>query len=147
MLSLQSLETRRKCQRRFKAKRRAERIAEGTCEDCGKRPARDSKRTCHPCADTRARYHRNKKIKVIEEYGGTCACCGDNTIEFLTIDHINGGGGKHRKSLNITSGASFYDWLIRNDYPSGYRVLCMNCNGALGFYGYCPHERKLHAVV
>jgi hypothetical protein len=30
-----------------------------------------------------------------------------------------------------------------------YRVLCHNCNMALGFYGYCPHhpERSEQAVA
>jgi hypothetical protein len=29
--------------------------------------------------------------------------------------------------------------LARNGFPDGYRVLCHNCNMALGQYGYCPH--------
>jgi hypothetical protein len=27
----------------------------------------------------------------------------------------------------------------------GYRVLCMNCNFALGHSGYCPHQRRRQA--
>jgi hypothetical protein len=30
--------------------------------------------------------------------------------------------------------------LRQNSYPTGYRVLCHNCNFALGHYGYCPHK-------
>jgi hypothetical protein len=48
-------------------------------------------------------------------------------IEVLSIDHINGGGGKHRKELKGKSGHGFYLWLIQQGFPKGYRVLCWNC--------------------
>jgi hypothetical protein len=54
----------------------------------------------------------------------------------LGIDHINGGGTKHRKEIK---NFGIYKWLIDNNYPLGYRVLCHNCNCSLGFNGYCPH--------
>ena len=86
------------------------------------------------------------KIKVIEYYsGGTgkCACCPEKYIEFLTIDHINGNGNQHRREIKAAGQyLKFYGWLIRNNFPEGYRVLCMNCNFARGKYGYCPHERN-----
>jgi hypothetical protein len=34
---------------------------------------------------------------------------------------------------------NLYLYLRANHYPLGYRVLCMNCNFAIGHYGYCPH--------
>lgn len=77
-------------------------------------------------------------------YGGnppSCACCGETRLEFLTVDHIDGGGGKHKKEINKT-GDGFYNWLITNHFPSGYRVLCYNCNLSLGHLGYCPHEKE-----
>lgn len=69
-----------------------------------------------------------------------CSCCGELNEEFLTIDHINGGGNKHRKSLGLIGGRRFYQWLKKNGYPSGYRVLCFNCNMAFGLFNYCPHQ-------
>jgi len=87
------------------------------------------------------KYRQRKKIEVINHYGGKCACCGESNIEFLAIDHINGGGNKHLKELfGHVGGGDFYRWLIRNDFPEGYRVLCHNCNFSLGVYGYCPHQ-------
>jgi len=80
------------------------------------------------------------KTEVISAYGGRCECCGESAMEFLTIDHVNGGGTKHRKVVG--AGGTFYYWLRRNNYPSGYRVLCMNCNCSYGSYGYCPHKTK-----
>lgn len=82
--------------------------------------------------------HRNIRLRCIEHYGGTCACCGENRYEFLAIDHINGGGGKHRKK----TGGHTERWLVKNNFPQGYRILCHNCNQSLGLYGYCPHKKN-----
>lgn len=70
---------------------------------------------------------RNQQIKleVIFHYSdGTMQCvrCGFGDIRALTIDHIAGGGHKHRKEIK-----SIYPWLRRNGYPGGYQTLCMNC--------------------
>ena len=67
----------------------------------------------------------------------SCACCGENKLEFLAIDHIKGNGFKHRKEIK---NPSIFYWLIKNNYPKGFRVLCHNCNLSLGYYGYCPHK-------
>ena len=86
---------------------------------------------------------RNRRIEVLTHYSnGTpkCKCCGEDTYEFLSIDHIDGGGGKHRKEIR---GNNFYNWIIKNSFPVGYQVLCHNCNQAKGLYGKCPHETKI----
>ena len=69
------------------------------------------------------------KIEVLTHYGNgklSCVRCGFEDIRALTIDHIKGGGWKHRRSLGL-SGNMFYRWLQRNSYPKGYQTLCMNC--------------------
>jgi hypothetical protein len=86
--------------------------------------------------------NRQYKRDVMDHYGGKCACCGEDRIEFLAIDHINGNGNQHRRENNLRSGLSTYRWLIKNNYPSGFQALCHNCNAAKGYYGYCPHQRK-----
>lgn len=49
-------------------------------------------------------------------------------IRVLTIDHINGGGNKHRKRIHVFGGGSnFYLWLKKHKFPLGYRVICFNC--------------------
>ncbi len=72
-----------------------------------------------------------QKLKVLAHYGsgGALACvnCGFGDIRALTIDHIGGNGNKHRKKEGVGSGAGFYYWLIKNNYPEGYQTLCMNC--------------------
>jgi hypothetical protein len=83
-------------------------------------------------------YKRRLKLKIIEEYGGKCVCCGENRFEFLTIDHINGDGKQHRKELGANM---LYNWLKKNNFPKdNFQLLCMNCNFAKGHFGKCPHE-------
>lgn len=80
------------------------------------------------------------RLDAIEAYGGACQCCGENQWEFLTIDHLNGGGRKHRKRFG--GGWLFYRWLKNEGYPKDeFRLLCYNCNCVRGHLGYCPHER------
>lgn len=99
---------------------------------------------CRTCIQTQfkprdaARRLRNR-IAVLTHYSnGTpqCACCKLRQLEFLALDHINGGGRQHRKQLKT---ASIYVYLVARNFPTGYRVLCHNCNMSLGIYGYCPH--------
>lgn len=89
----------------------------------------------------------NLRKQVIQHYGGECACCGENIFEFLAIDHINGGGIKHRKEVfgknwRTGTGQNMCRWLRKNGFPKGFQVLCHNCNSAKGFYGQCPHEKE-----
>lgn len=91
-----------------------------------------------------AEYNRRLKQDTVKAYGGACACCGESTFEFLAVDHINGGGRQHRKSIGVTGGSSMYAWLRRHGFPkSQFQLLCHNCNCAKGFYGSCPHTRSV----
>jgi hypothetical protein len=69
--------------------------------------------------------NRRLKVEVIAAYGGKCSCdgCGESRIEFLTNDHIGGGGRKHY--AEIGGPAAFYPWLKTNHFPSGFRVLLL----------------------
>jgi hypothetical protein len=89
-------------------------------------------------------YYKRLRLEVLTHYGGNppkCACCGESHIEFLSIDHIKGGGNKHRKSLS--GNREIYRWLIKNNFPEGFQILCHNCNLSKGFYGYCPHKEGI----
>ena len=78
------------------------------------------------------------RAEVLAHYGGQCACCGEPEPAFLQIDHINGGGTKHRKELGL--GGRIYEWLRKHGFPAGFRVLCANCNAAIAHGGICPHQ-------
>jgi hypothetical protein len=90
-------------------------------------------------------YARNFRIAVFNHYGHSCKCCGETEPNFLQIDHIDGGGNKHRKLIGRSH---LYSWLVKNNYPKGFQVLCTNCNFAKGHYGVCPHqlEKKARAT-
>jgi hypothetical protein len=98
-------------------------------------------------AENPERYKETKKLEsqrvraaVFTAYGNKCACCGESRWQFLAVDHINGGGRKHIQENGLSYGSKFYRWLIRNEFPEGYRLLCHNCNTARGHWGFCPHE-------
>ena len=80
--------------------------------------------------------------KVLAHYGGKCTCCDENTPVFLAIDHINGGGNKHKREIK-RGGEGFYRWIVKNNFPKGFQILCHNCNQAKHILGHCPHQGKL----
>lgn len=85
------------------------------------------------------------KLKVFNHYSKgkmDCSCCGERYIEFLTIDHVHGNGASELRNLKLKGGRHFYSWLIKNNFPRGYRILCMNCNYSRGRHGFCPHKNK-----
>jgi len=113
----------------------------GLCSQCGKNhPAGKGKR-CQTCIDKRNDWYKGsptqakdksrreqRRAIVIEHYGGKCVHCGESRPECLAIDHINDGeGNSHRKQIN-KYGSTFYKWLVDNNFPEGFRVLCHNCN-------------------
>jgi hypothetical protein len=76
----------------------------------------------------------NQKIRaeVIAHYSNnknTCNQCGFCDIRALAIDHIDNNGAQHRKSIKR---ANIYIWLKQNGFPTGYQVLCFNCNWIKG---------------
>jgi hypothetical protein len=86
-----------------------------------------------------------RKLAVFEAYGGNaCACCGETEPTFLTIDHVNNDGGAKRRSGEHPAGsAPIYRWLIKNNFPPGFQVLCMNCQFGKKYNGgVCPHQSR-----
>ncbi len=80
------------------------------------------------------------KKEVFEHYGKKCNCCGESNQMFLTMDHINGGGTTHRKSIK---GEKITSWLYRNNFPKGFQTLCFNCNWGKHINGgICPHQEE-----
>lgn len=93
-------------------------------------------------------YWQQLRHEVIMAYGGyVCTCCGETEPMFLSIDHVNNDGAKHRraigefKSNGKGAGSRTLKWLKDNGYPRGFQVLCMNCNcGKQRNKGFCPHH-------
>jgi len=151
----------------------ARRTAKGLCAKCGRRKvAKNSNRHCGTCLRqmreaARARrakdpaahaaaareWYQQTRLRIIDHYTQgtrTCACCGlDDGHEFLCLDHVNGDGSEHRKTLKASSGAKLFSWIIRNNFPDTIQVLCYNCNCAKGFSsdGICPHQRRQNGMA
>lgn len=105
----------------------------GLCRKCyGKnyynhRPKKD-------IAGYRKKLRKERRSQVFKKLGSVCKCCGLTDERFLTVDHVYGGGGKHRKR---TSDIQILKEVLRE--PEKYQLLCYNCNMAKGVYGQCPH--------
>jgi len=72
-------------------------------------------------------WRETKHMIVIQVYSDICMeceLCGEDDIDVLTIDHIDGGGLKHLKTI---PNRDLYAWLGNNNFPDGFRVLCWNC--------------------
>lgn len=109
------------------------------CERCRRRTRERQQADPHYNEEHRL-LTRRQRNQVLDHYGRRCACCGEGHEEFLTIDHVNGDGAQHLTTAGYRyRGPQLYGWLIRNDFPEGFRTLCFNCNFALGHHGYCPH--------
>lgn len=89
--------------------------------------------------DMRSKRHKELRQIAFDGYGGKCTCCGESTFEFLALDHVGGGGNRDRK---IRSTRQIADYVIKNNFPKDFTVLCHNCNLAKGFFGECPHQKN-----
>lgn len=84
----------------------------------------------HILAQTR-QHQQEVKREVLSHYGNgnlVCVVCGEKDIRVLCIDHIDGGGNKHREKLRLNGGYPFYRYLKIIGFPEGFQVLCANCN-------------------
>jgi hypothetical protein len=94
----------------------------------------------------KARFREDRIAALLHYSAGDikCACCGERTIDFLTLDHVNNDGAAHRRSLGVgrIGGQSFYARLRVAGYTYPYlAVACFNCNMARAFHaGLCPHR-------
>jgi hypothetical protein len=94
----------------------------------------------------RSKENRNTKERVerywqliLDAYGRRCYCCGCEYEDFLTLHHVNGDGGEHRR--NRSSSKLVLLDVIREGFPRDkYGIACMNCNFAMRWGKICPHE-------
>lgn len=130
-----------------------DRIKKNQCTRCGKDELYTNTK-CSSCASDdvlyKKRNHVKLKYEVIGHYGGICVCCGESWLEFLTLDHTNNDGAKHRLKLKTweATGIGFYKWVKRNGFPNDLQVLCWQCNCGKNFNGgICPHRVRNDLVL
>ena len=64
----------------------------------------------------------------------------------LDVDHVRGGGNKHRKSLKHRGVAYFYSVVMKDVKNSGgmFQILCCNCNHSKRRNGgICEHKTEV----
>lgn len=88
------------------------------------------------------RHYVKLRSEIFTHYGLKCACCPENNLDVLEIDHIGGDGAEWRLSTGVHSGQATYQWLKKKGFPSGFRTLCANCNQSSGSHDICWHERQ-----
>lgn len=90
------------------------------------------------------RRHLRNKEKIFAAYGGRiCKCCGETEECFLSIDHIENNGNRLVTSGVHPQGTQFYEWVVKNGFPAGLQILCMNCQfGKKNNKGVCPHQLR-----
>lgn len=124
------------------------------CLQCGDNLGESKGKRCQTCIDRRNAWYQGSttqtkdKVRrdenraiVLAHYGGKCVKCNESKPTCLAIDHIEGGGNTHRKEIG-KYGSGFFKWLIDNDFPEGFQILCHNCNMSKHLNGgICPHLR------
>ena len=104
----------------------------------------------------------DQRLKILQGYSKRlsnsdipcCNCCGLNEyLDFLALDHIT--GKKQMDSIPelVKLGYSsklennkLKDWIIKNNFPKGFQILCWNCNISKGYSknNKCPLKNKPH---
>lgn len=144
-----------------------------TCEGCGEEKPRSAfhqsknrswlRKFCGKCRYagdreaillTAKKRHAHLRRLVFKAYGSVCACCGEHRETMLTIDHVNNDGAEHRKALMANAkthkwrsanigGTALYADLVRRKFPSGFQLLCANCNASKSRNGgVCEHQTE-----
>jgi len=106
--------------------------------------------------------HKGLRKKILLEYSKRhsnsdipcCRCCGLNShIAFLALDHIAGAKAmdsvKELTEIGYSSKmstSSLFIWIVKNNFPDDFQILCHNCNHAKGHSkdNKCPLENISH---
>lgn len=116
----------------------------GRCAYCGGAITDEriatNERTHDACLAKRRALWTTYRLRVIQGYGGACACCGLHDERFLSIDHVFNNGNEHRRE-NGGGNRWLMIEIIKRGFPPEYQLLCFNCNCAKSTNGgVCPHE-------
>jgi len=129
-----------------------------------RRPENKAKQKKFRRSPERRAWHKlnreTKRLKILKHYSKQlsksnipcCNCCGENfDISFLAIDHIAGKKQMDSEPKLLKLGYSsslagdfFLAWIIKNNFPDGFQILCHNCNYAKGIVrnkNKCPHKK------
>lgn len=65
---------------------------------------------------------------LFEVLGRKCTDCGETDRRVLQVDHVQGGGSRHRREVG--SGPNYYRIILREigQHYGKYALVCANCN-------------------
>lgn len=107
---------------------------------CCKNYAKENRARCEKhlkiARETNIRqYHKFRRQVMFHYSEGKLECkkCGIKDYRVLQIDHIYNDGQKEKKEINprMKKGCGtlfFYYWIVKNNFPQRYQILCINCN-------------------
>lgn len=116
-----------------------------SCSNCRINDAKSSMMFRSKNSSYSRNYMKTIVIEALNHYGGQiCNCCGEKNTYFLSIDHINNNGADHRREIGCVTGKNLARWLKKIGWPSGYQIMCFNCNcGRAKNKGVCPHNEDM----
>lgn len=127
------------------------------CKECAASYGKEYARVNHIRVKRNAWSLRRKYRQIaFSHYSGSpprcqCAACPNPQVDpiFLDIDHIDGLSTEERDYVKThgyrkRSGKALWGWLIENNFPAGFQVLCVSCNqGKSRNRGICPHLQNV----
>ena len=97
----------------------------GICSTCGNETESQPYR-CNSCNVIVAqKYRRQLRDDIFQWLGNECNECGFDDPRAFQIDHLNGGGRQHRKSMN-DSPTVYLRYVL--EHLDEFQLLCANCN-------------------
>lgn len=147
-----------KHRREYQRVKRAQLKKNNLCTDCRAQPPTPNRTRCVDCLrrcslytkryvlanvvavkQAKQKYYNTIRKAVFAAYGDCCTCCGETELPFLAIDHID---GIVREGQKKKKGSELCVWLKKQNFPSGYQILCHNCNAAVRWGRTCPHQEE-----
>lgn len=127
------------------------------CKDCAKEyrhvwymtlPNRQAKRIYYGRTEDKPGQYKRRaekawtiRLEMIVAYGNKCSCCGEQRPQFLTLEHLLGGGNSHRDRLSRAS-ATWRELKSQGWPQEGFTLLCWNCQMSKTHFGVCVHEQE-----
>lgn len=77
-------------------------------------------------------YAAGLRQAIIIVLGGKCSKCPVSDPFMLHVDHVHGGGTRHRK--RVGSGPNYYRSILQQVCTGRFRLLCANCDRKTQFF-------------
>lgn len=82
---------------------------------------------CKDCyREVNAELARRQRAELVLVLGGKCGACGFYHPLAMQVDHVNGDGAAHRRSMTNTHPRTLLRLVLES--PAEFQLLCANCN-------------------